>query len=144
MHSLSGFPILVVETFNRIKQEVSGSFGSPVWTGRYYSSHKITFGALDLSTSPETDQLRAYSELPDYSKEEFIQKFTVGETVYISNAVPYAIDIEEGIASQKTPEGVFGVSLTSAEAYFVSQGARAVTRKVATKFPPIAVQGVSA
>lgn len=132
---------LVVTTFNRIKVNVEnagGGYGSPVYTGRYYASHKITFGYLDLTTKPETNIPGTYSELQDFSKDEFISRFQIGEPVFISNAVPYAGLIESGEASQKTPEGVYAISLTSAQAYFVASGRKKISAMVNSKFPPVA------
>jgi hypothetical protein len=137
---------LVVDTFNKIKQNVEstgGGFGSPVLTGRYYTSHRISFGTLDTTVSPEAPEGTVYPELGFFNVDDFVDRFTLGQTVYISNALPYAIDLEEGYSQFKAPQGIYGVSLSSAEAYYVSQGVNKASARAARKFPPI-VTGVAA
>lgn len=81
---------------------------SPVDTGRFKANWHITFDSPDSETFPE-----------DFDKEGSVviaqlvaamNDFTVGQTVYLLNNLPYSVPLEYG-HSQKAPSGMVRVTL---------------------------------
>ncbi len=94
-------------------QEISGG-GSPVLTGRYYNSHRVSLNEIDTSVAePNPEGAKdPYPPLPEDIVLSALQQWKPGDTLYIANSVPYADAIENLDASpQKTPDGVYGVSV---------------------------------
>lgn len=128
--------------------DVGGGHGSPVLTGRYYTSHRIALNTTDLSVAGENpDRSSPYAPLPPDYAEHFLHDFKMGDQIIISNALDYAAKIEYDRASPKTPEGVYQVSLDAALVEFRVIGGQHITAAVNTKFPPVtspAILGVAA
>ncbi len=95
------------------------AFGSPVWTGRYAASHRVSLGSRDASVAdPHPDQpfLRWPDEpdsrvnaMPMSQVSRILQALKPFSTVIISNSLPYSRRIERGW-SGKAPEGVYRVT----------------------------------
>ena len=91
---------------------------SPVDTGRYRNNHTIGVNAVDGSTNRAPDpsgggssaEQGKLSNLPDFP------------TVFISNGLPYAQPIEDGISTTQAPSGVFRPTFS-----FISERYRRVT-----------------
>jgi hypothetical protein len=113
--------------------QVSG-YGSPVLTGRYYTSHRITVNGIDASTSPPNPDAAPYPPLDPLIAEQALARYTLGDVITISNSVPYARELEAGW-SAKTPQGIYNVSLQAAILEFVDNGVLRVQNTLAFEFP---------
>lgn len=108
-----------VET--KIKGAVASGLGelsenSPVWTGYYQRNHRVSINGTNIALEPPQkpeDSLNwtlglgelAVSNIVNREWTE-IDKFKLGDTMYVGNAVSYAGEIEvEGTPS--TPEGLY-------------------------------------
>lgn len=85
----------------KVAQDFVASFvlKSPVDTGRFRANWNTGIGSMSLSTSISTDsgaELRASSILPSYK---------AGDTIYITNNLPYALRLEYGWSDQ-APAGM--------------------------------------
>lgn len=97
-------------------QSVGGMYGSPVLTGRYFSSHNASLNAVDTSVKAEGNYPSgaSVSEVTDLES-----RFNLGDELIISNSLDYASKIEFNMASPtKTPEGVYRVSAEAAKVKF--------------------------
>jgi len=105
------------------RQPQTGSFGSPVLTGRFYTSHRVALGSKDSSVTPENVGSES-SPLPKLTFQYYdrsVQGFKIGTDIIISNSLDYAVDLEEGF-SRKTPSGVYRVSVEAAKVQIISGG----------------------
>lgn len=100
----------------------SNSFGSPVWTGAYIASHRISVNSIDVSFEkrPSYAAVRYTTGLTSlkplgmgYAKSQ-VSNAKIGDTIYISNSAPYAQALERGL-SRKTPDGIYNVAMDVAE-----------------------------
>ena len=80
---------------------------SPVLTGRYRNNHTVGIGSpsdsnrsADGSGSASRAEQAKLASLPDFP------------VVYLSNGLPYAQAIEDGISTVKAPSGVFRPTFT--------------------------------
>lgn len=94
--------------------------GSPVASGRYASSMRVGINQIDASTAP-ADPTYRYPKghgprpLPDRTIKNtavsrvaaLLRTFKLGDTVYVSNSLPYSRKIEVGGHSWQAPGGVF-------------------------------------
>ena len=88
---------------------------SPVDTGRYRASHQINEGAPSpdvhpgLSKAQLKNRLRGDAEIPEPLDPGInfnqVQDFPV---IFVTNALPYANDLEDGTSTQ-APDGVYQV-----------------------------------
>lgn len=101
-------------------ESTGGLFGSPVLTGRYQASHRISIGSLDKSFEPEG----SYAQVDFKKPLAALRSFRIGEPVFISQSVPYAGAIETGEASKKTPFGVYAVGADLTKAQFRNSGVK--------------------
>lgn len=118
-------------TANSLK--VGIAYGSPVLTGRYYNSHRISINGVDTSFEP-ADPARFDAEepargLPISIAAAALRPVKLGDTVYISNSVPYARKIEEGHSKFKAPEGVYEVSADAVRAKFKNAKITSYTKR---------------
>ena len=112
----TAFRFISVDALN-----VGRSFWSPVRTGRFRFSFRIAINSIDSSSAPPApgDALEYYPEL-DFRTMTLASMvaWKPGDTVFISNSVPYAKDIEYNKASlYKTPQGVMRVSVGAVVSY---------------------------
>ncbi|MDR0275929.1 MAG: HK97 gp10 family phage protein [Burkholderiaceae bacterium] len=87
---------------------------SPVDTGRFASNWMPGIGSINHDTSAEPDKTG------DSSKKRIeiaIASWKMGETLYISNSLPYAQRLENGW-SKRAPTGMVGVTMTNFETIF--------------------------
>lgn len=90
---------------------VGSAFGSPVLTGRFISSHRISLNFPDYSTEPvnaEDEQYVMPSEAETLTP--VVRDYKLGDTIYIANALDYADILEEINPSRKAPRGVYEVT----------------------------------
>ena len=109
--------------------------GSPVASGRYAGSMRVSLNSIDRSTEPE-DGAYVYPS-PDVHKYNadnlpprtirnvarsrisvLWRQFKLGDTIWFSNSVPYARKIESNGHSWQTREGVFVVTVRTVAAKF--------------------------
>ena len=84
---------------------------SPVKSGQFKNNWKGSVGAIDTDASAEADTSGAVSKA---SIEAALENWKPGETVFVSNSLPYARRIETGW-SGAAPAGVVAVTMASAE-----------------------------
>lgn len=92
--------------------QVGLQYGSPVLTGRYYTSHTIGINTIHKEVAPVNPEGedKPYKGLPLSLAAAALQGLKLGDTVYIANSLPYAKRIENGWSRFKAPEGVYGVT----------------------------------
>jgi len=113
----------------------AGEGGSPVASGRYTASMRVELNRIDPSAEPE-DEGYDYppAEVHKYNPRNLprrtianrpisriaakLRGFRLGDTIYISNSVPYVRRIEVGRHSWQTPDGVFEVTVRAVVARF--------------------------
>src|SRR5688572_6153511 len=109
------YKAVVLELYKRISANslhVGIAYGSPVLAGRYYASHAITRGRIDITVrepNPEGEE-NLYPGLPLTHAAAALIGFKLGETTYIANSLPYAQILEEGHSKVKAPEGIYRVA----------------------------------
>lgn len=99
-------------------REVGMEHGSPVWSGRFAGSNRISIGGPDSSVLPPHPEGARWPEEPDsiYQSPSLAEASNIlsglkpFETIYISNFLPYARRIEEGWSRTKAPEGVYNIT----------------------------------
>jgi hypothetical protein len=95
--------------------ENGGAFGSPVASGRFAASMRLEINQIDHTTEPADPEYRYGKPPPARTLRNRpisqivakLRRFRIGDTIYISNSVPYVRKIEIGRHSWQTPEGVF-------------------------------------
>lgn len=104
----------------RDSRDVGLQYGSPVWTGRFRASNRISIGQADKSVKPEHPDA-AFLSWPDepdtpikpdgiaYARNR-LSGLKAFDVIYISNSLPYARQIEAGGYSLKAPAGVYQVA----------------------------------
>lgn len=100
---------------------------SPVWSGRYRGSHRISLGDVDETVLPEFEGPQVWpEEIPDANKFRAVGaadiqlqllKLKPFDHITLSNSVPYAGRLEDGHSGQ-APEGIFEVAATATRARF--------------------------
>lgn len=89
---------------------------SPVRTGRFRASNRISINALDATFEPDRKNLStaAGASRPatatDLAKaEKVLKRAQFGDSIIISNSLPYAQFLEDG-GSGQAPEGIYGAT----------------------------------
>ena len=75
---------------------------SPVDTGRFRGNWQVGLGAINQSTSAALDPS---GEATKGRAQAALQGWKPGQTIYLSNSLPYALRLERGW-SQQAPSGV--------------------------------------
>lgn len=73
-------------------------FNSPVDTGRFRANWRLGVGEIDTTTTTDTTSLPLV-----------IPQYTLGQTLYLTESLPYAIALEHG-HSRQAPSGVAAVT----------------------------------
>jgi hypothetical protein len=115
---------IISVTYNNVIQnasEVSG-YGSPVLRGNFRRNHKIAINYVDQSFSYNLSatEERPLGPLKANKEVAKLASLQIGDTVFISNSLPYARRLESEGWSTKTPQGIYKVSVASAVNYFSS------------------------
>lgn len=86
-------------------------FGSPVLTGRYYNSHKISLNMVDRGVAPVNPlgEESPYDPLPDSLADITLKNYKLGDEIIVSNSLPYSEKLEGGF-SRKAPNGIYRVA----------------------------------
>lgn len=111
--------------------KAAATYGSPVASGRFAASIRLEINAIDHSTEPADPTYRypkgkgprplpprTIHNRPISAIAAKLRSFRLGDTVYISNSVPYVRRIEIGRHSWQTPDGVFGPTVRRIVARF--------------------------
>ena len=127
---------VALESYKQIQQETKGgNGGSPVASGRLAASTRLEINAIDQSymgrdpdyryPTPDEHGYNAANLPPRTIANRAIsgvaaklRRFKLGDTIYISNSVPYIRRIEIGGHSWQTPDGVFEVTMRKIIAQF--------------------------
>lgn len=109
--------------------------GSPVLSGDFYNNHNVSIGAPDTKTDI-TVQDGAFFDpskraprppVAPGSADSVIFSAKAGDTIYITNALPYASMIEnEGWSRFKAPDGVYGVAVASVPSFLAATDLKTV------------------
>lgn len=109
-----------LEMYSEVQRDVDDGGGSPVASGRLAASTRLEINAIDSSVEPEdpsyvyppgkgprplpprTIRNRAISRVAAK-----LRTFRLGDTIYVSNSVPYIRKIEVGGHSWQTPDGIY-------------------------------------
>lgn len=81
---------------------------SPVDTGRFKNNWNLAIASINRNTNSTDDSnVRANSSILSYK---------LGETIYISNSLPYAQRLEDGYSKQ-APQGMVKVTLVQYQSF---------------------------
>lgn len=105
--------------YHDVQTDVKGGsgHGSPIASGRFAASMRLSLNQIDASTAPadeayvyDRDNLhpRTIANRPISAIAATLRQFKLGDTIWISNSVPYVRKIEVGGHSWQAPDGVFG------------------------------------
>ena len=83
---------------------------SPVDTGRFRNNWNASFGGPTKSIKTATDSSGTRSIL---EAQGVLAQFKVGQTFYLTNNLPYSLELEFGSSQRQAPGGM--VRLTAAE-----------------------------
>jgi len=97
---------------------------SPVRTGRFRASNRISLNVPDLSVAPETSTI--VGNAPFAGGPQLNQAVSIlgpadgGDTIFITNALPYAKKLEDGGSAQtnRQPDGIYGATIQELRASF--------------------------
>lgn len=108
-HRAIGLTLFQYITAN--SQVVGLEYGSPVLTGRYYTSHRISLNSINTDVSPPNPDGadKPYKGIPLSLALTELKNLKLGDTIYVANSLDYAQSLENGY-SWKAPEGVYGVA----------------------------------
>jgi hypothetical protein len=88
---------------------------SPVDTGRFRGNNNISLNTIDSSTTnsaPTKSQGTKVGQVPTSGEDTYasgvLGKLKFGDTIIISNNLPYARKLESGKGSRQAPNGVYG------------------------------------
>lgn len=120
------FSAIVRDMWKFITRDSRGvglQFGSPVLRGQYYNNHRISVNSIDTTVNlvDAKDFVEGDSPLPPLPLSlatDVLNQWTLGQTVFIANSVPYADDIEAGLSRFKAPEGVYRVAVNAVQIKF--------------------------
>lgn len=105
--------IAVKEVYAKLATEAGygAGYGSPVWFANFVNNHKISVNGLDRSYTMTENAKRPLParELRGEDEAE-LRNIRLGDTVNISNSVPYAVNLEYFGSSKKTPRGVYRIT----------------------------------
>lgn len=95
-------------------KQVAG-YGSPVASGRFAASMRLSVNGIDTSVDPGDPNYRYKIPLPPRTRRNVpisrvnakLRTFKLGDKIYISNSLPYSRRIEIGGHSWQTPFGAF-------------------------------------
>jgi hypothetical protein len=113
-HTAEIYKAVVLELYKRITAnslQVGIAYGSPVLTGRYYSSHTVARGRIGRAVrepNPEGEE-NPYPGLP-LTNAAALVGLKFGQITYIANSISYAQALEQGHSKFKAPEGIYGVA----------------------------------
>ena len=82
---------------------------SPVDTGRFKANWFSGLGAVNTGTTEDTDKTGAASINRVASD---VARLEIGQTIYITNSLPYAVPLEHG-HSKQAPYGMVRVTIAS-------------------------------
>lgn len=90
-----------------------GQGGSPIWTGQYIDSHRVSLNSVDKSFKPHFGERNKVEpregSLTNSYVSSVISGYQLGDTINISNSVPHAREVEQG--TKTAPQGVYEVSV---------------------------------
>lgn len=87
---------------------------TPVRTGWAQNNWNIAVGRVDLTVTPEPLGAASSGGFDALRKMEDVDIDRIGETVYISNNLPYIVYLEEG-SSDRAPNGMVRVTVAEVQ-----------------------------
>ena len=94
---------------------------SPVDTGRFKNNWNLSIGSINTSTTESTD-LSGAGAMRRASAS--LASFQVGDSIYISNSLPYAQRLEDGYSTQ-APSGMVKLTVVKYQS-FVKEAVRSL------------------
>lgn len=107
--------------YSELQKPALDGGSAPVASGRYASSLRVSLNKIDTSVAPADPGYkyppgkgpralppRTIKNDPISRIASLLRTFKLGDTIYISDAVPYVRRIEIGRHSWQAPDGVFG------------------------------------
>lgn len=87
-------------------------YGSPVLSGQYYTNHRIAVNTTDITVNylPDPNPESPVSGLPLSGAQLVLVNYKLGDSIVISNSLPYAQRLENGWSQLKAPAGVYKVA----------------------------------
>lgn len=110
---------VALDAYTTLQEDAKESdVGSPIASGRYVSSMRVGINQIDPSSEPEDPNYRYPTEGRDLPPRTInnravarvsalLRTFKLGDTIFLSNSVPYARRIERDGHSWQAPDGVF-------------------------------------
>lgn len=105
----------------QVDAKSTGGIGSPVASGRLASSMRVSINGIDRTTAPRDPKYkyppgkgprplppRTIRNNPISRVSANLRRFKLGDTIYVTNSVPYVRRIEKFRHSWQAPNGVFG------------------------------------
>ena len=87
---------------------------SPVDTGRFKANWNVAFDRVDTFTTPSTDKAGGKT------KERIrvmLNGWEVGQSIFFTNSLPYAIPLEYGHSKKQAPLGMVRITVAEAQDY---------------------------
>lgn len=124
---------IALELFSDLRTDAKtvAGYGAPVASGRLAASMRLEINAVDRSREAADSNYRYPSgngprDLPPRTipnppisrTAAKLRRFRIGDTIYVSNTVPYIRRIERGRHSWQTPDGVFGPTVRNIQRKF--------------------------
>jgi hypothetical protein len=124
---------MALELFSDLRTDAksAGGHGAPVASGRLAASMRLEINAIDRSREAADPNYRYPNGSgarplpprtianPGISRTSAkLRRFRIGDTIYVSNTVPYIRRIEDERFSWQTPDGVFGPTVRNIQRKF--------------------------
>jgi len=132
-NATESFRSLALAAYHDLQKDAktASGYGSPVASGRFASSMRVSLDSVDTSTAAPDPEYKypkgkGKRQLPERTIQNqpisnvslLLRRFKLGQTIYISNSVPYGRRIEVGGHSWQTPGGVFAPTMRKLMAQF--------------------------
>ena len=118
---------LALDAYSSLQRDAKRhGVGAPVASGRYAASMRLAIDRIDRSSAPADPNYRypagrgsrrlpprTIPNVPIAQVAAQLRLYRLGQTIYISNTLPYTRRIEVGGHSWQTPQGAFGPTLAA-------------------------------
>lgn len=124
---------IALELFSDLRTDAKtvAGYGAPIASGRLAASMRLSINSIDRSNEPADPDYRYPAGSgprplpprtianPGISRTSAtLRRYRLGDTVYVSNTVPYIRRIENRRHSWQTPDGVFGPTVRNIQRKF--------------------------
>ena len=124
---------VALELFSDLRTDAKtvAGYGVPIASGRLAASMRLEINSVDRSresadpdykypagSGPRPLPPRTIPNPPISRTAATLRRYRIGDTIYVSNTVPYIRRIETGRHSWQTPDGVFGPTVRNIQRKF--------------------------